>query len=34
MHRAKPSSYGALVVSLDFELLWGLRDTLPPDGGN
>ena len=33
MHRANAPGYGALVVSLDFELLWGLRDQLPPDGG-
>jgi peptidoglycan/xylan/chitin deacetylase (PgdA/CDA1 family) len=25
--------FGALVISLDFELLWGLRDLFPPDGG-
>jgi peptidoglycan/xylan/chitin deacetylase (PgdA/CDA1 family) len=25
--------YGALVVSLDFELLWGVRDLYPGDGG-
>jgi peptidoglycan/xylan/chitin deacetylase (PgdA/CDA1 family) len=25
--------FGAFVVSLDFELLWGVRDTYPPDGG-
>lgn len=24
---------GALVISLDFELAWGVFDTLPPDGG-
>lgn len=24
---------GALVISLDFELLWGVRDRHPPDGG-
>jgi peptidoglycan/xylan/chitin deacetylase (PgdA/CDA1 family) len=24
---------GALIISLDFELLWGVRDLLPPDGG-
>lgn len=28
---AKPD-YGALVISLDFELHWGVRDTRPPDG--
>lgn len=27
------SRRGAFVVSLDFELLWGMRDLLPPDGG-
>lgn len=25
--------FGALVISLDFELIWGVRDRLPPDGG-
>jgi peptidoglycan/xylan/chitin deacetylase (PgdA/CDA1 family) len=25
--------YGALIVSLDFELLWGVRDLYPTDGG-
>jgi peptidoglycan/xylan/chitin deacetylase (PgdA/CDA1 family) len=25
--------YGALVISLDFELLWGVRDLYPADGG-
>jgi hypothetical protein len=25
--------FGALVVSLDFELLWGVRDRYPADGG-
>lgn len=25
--------FGALVISLDFELLWGWRDAFPPDGG-
>src|SRR3954447_2214187 len=25
--------HGAFVVSLDFELLWGVRDKYPPDGG-
>src|SRR5918997_4330773 len=24
--------YGALVISLDFELHWGVRHTIPPDG--
>jgi hypothetical protein len=24
---------GALVISLDFELLWGVRDLYPADGG-
>jgi peptidoglycan/xylan/chitin deacetylase (PgdA/CDA1 family) len=27
-------SYGALIVSLDFELLWGIRDLYPADGGS
>lgn len=26
--------YGALVISLDFELLWGVRDRYPPGGGS
>jgi peptidoglycan/xylan/chitin deacetylase (PgdA/CDA1 family) len=26
--------FGALVISLDFELLWGVRDKYPPDGGS
>lgn len=30
----RPPDYGALVVSLDFELHWGVRDTYPPDGGS
>ena len=25
-------AYGALVISLDFELHWGVRDTMPADG--
>ena len=25
--------FGALVISLDFELMWGVRDKYPPDGG-
>src|SRR3954451_1756469 len=28
-----PSRPGALVVSLDFELRWGVRDIYPEDGG-
>ena len=32
-HSSKPDpGYGALVVSLDFELHWGVRDTMPVDG--
>jgi peptidoglycan/xylan/chitin deacetylase (PgdA/CDA1 family) len=29
-----PSRHGALVISLDFELRWGVRDKNPPDGGS
>lgn len=31
--RPQLPDYGALVISLDFELLWGVRDMYPPDGG-
>jgi peptidoglycan/xylan/chitin deacetylase (PgdA/CDA1 family) len=33
MKRGQSPGYGALVISLDFELRWGLRDVLPLDGG-
>lgn len=35
-HASTPTTgpgFGALVVSLDFELIWGVRDRYPPDGG-
>ncbi|HEV2929768.1 MAG TPA: hypothetical protein VGW74_13830, partial [Propionibacteriaceae bacterium] len=31
---ATDPGFGALVVSLDFELLWGVRDRYPADGGS
>jgi peptidoglycan/xylan/chitin deacetylase (PgdA/CDA1 family) len=31
--RRQTPDHGALVISLDFELLWGVRDLYPPDGG-
>lgn len=34
MQRGQSPGYGALVISLDFELRWGLRDVLPLDGGS
>jgi len=30
----QPRQTGALVISLDFELLWGMQDVLPIDGGD
>lgn len=33
MTRTLPD-HGAFVCSLDFELMWGVRDRLPPDGGD
>lgn len=33
MPEVAPSPGGALVISLDFELIWGVRDQLPSDGG-
>jgi peptidoglycan/xylan/chitin deacetylase (PgdA/CDA1 family) len=32
MTAARVPEFGALVLSLDFELHWGVRDILPPDG--
>lgn len=34
MNRVAEVDYGALVVSLDFELYWGVRDVYPADGGS
>lgn len=31
--RAEGADFGAFVISLDFELLWGVRDKYPADGG-
>lgn len=31
--RARLPGHGAFVISLDFELQWGVRDLYPPDGG-
>jgi peptidoglycan/xylan/chitin deacetylase (PgdA/CDA1 family) len=32
-HARMTPDFGAFVISLDFELLWGVRDHYPPDGG-
>jgi peptidoglycan/xylan/chitin deacetylase (PgdA/CDA1 family) len=32
--RPAPRAFGALVISLDLELIWGVRDRYPADGGN
>jgi peptidoglycan/xylan/chitin deacetylase (PgdA/CDA1 family) len=34
MKHGPSPGFGALVISLDFELRWGLRDVLPLDGGS
>jgi peptidoglycan/xylan/chitin deacetylase (PgdA/CDA1 family) len=32
-HEDSRIDFGALVISLDFELMWGVRELYPPDGG-